>query len=117
MVRPLHVVAAVVALAAAPSTLFLWMALDPQFKSRDWLYNPLALLWLASGSVAGVIGVLKARKMRPVTWGVAIYSLLHGCILLAFMVMVGGRPGILDLTPAVSVCLGMRAIMMMRGKR
>ena len=112
--RVMSSIVAVLLLASFPLALRIWREIDPHFSGRDHIVGPLAVLFALTGVVAAVIAIVLAAKEHPVAAGFSVYGILHGAGWLYLTWRWGYTPGLFDVLAAVSICIGLRAVMMMR---
>jgi hypothetical protein len=114
--RVISSIVAVLVLASFPLALRIWREVDPHFSSRDQIVGPLAILFALTGLVAAVIAIVLAAKRRPVSAGFSVYAILHGAACLYLTWSWDNGPGVFDVLAGISICIGLRAVAMMRKK-
>src|SRR5437016_9806978 len=112
--RVISSIVAVLILGSFPLALRIWRDVDPHFSSRDQIVGPLAILFALTGAIAAFIAISLAAKRRPASVGFSVYALLHGAGCLYLTWRSGYRPSVFDFLAGISICVGPRALMMMR---
>lgn len=114
--RVISSIVAVIILGSFPLALRIWREVDPNFSSRDQIVGPLAILFALTGVIAAFFAITLAAKRRPVSVGFSVYAMLHGTGILYLAWRGGYSPSLFDVLAGISICVGLRAIMMMRKK-
>lgn len=96
--------------------LLLWRDLDPHFNRRDQIVRPLLLVFGLTGPIAALVAIALAIARRPIAVGFGVYSILHGTVFLYFQWLGGFTPGLIDIVAGLSICIGLRAVMMLTKK-
>jgi hypothetical protein len=116
LMRVISSMLAVLILGSFPLALRIWSEVDPHFSSRGPILGPLAILFALTGTIAAFIAIALAAKRRPVSVGFSVYALLHGAGCLYLTWRSGYGPSMSDLLAGTSICVGLRALMMIRKK-
>jgi hypothetical protein len=109
-------IVAVIVFASLCLALLLWQKFDSRFDGRDHIVRPLLLVFVLTGPIAALVAIALATTRRPVAVGFGVYSILHGSIFIYFQWRGGFTPGLLDVVAALSICIGLRAVMMLTKK-
>jgi membrane protein CcdC involved in cytochrome C biogenesis len=114
--RVISSIIAAIILASLLLAFRIWTEVDPHFGSRDQIVVPLLYLFASTGAISAVVALILASRCRLIALGFGVYSILHGAVCIYQSWRWGYQPGVFDFVSGVSICAGLRAVMMMRKK-